>query len=105
MPSAHACIIASVAAFVLLALPGYGAQPHTGSTTLRPPVPIDSRAMNAMLRADRDKDGTLSFEELEQYDMTLAPRFREADADRDGRLTLYEFETLLGAPPTATTQR
>jgi Ca2+-binding EF-hand superfamily protein len=54
--------------------------------------------MNAMLRADRDKDGTLSREELEHYDMGLAKRFKDVDNDRDGRLTLYEFEKLLGAP-------
>ena len=69
-----------------------------GSTTLRPPVPLDTHAMNAMLRADRDKDGTLSREELEQYDMGLARHFKDVDADRDGRLTLYEFEKLLAAP-------
>jgi hypothetical protein len=66
-----------------------------GLTAVRPPVPLDTQAMNAMLRADRDKDGTLSPQELEHYDLGLARRFREADADRDGRLTLYEFEKLL----------
>jgi hypothetical protein len=72
-----------------------------GSTTLRPPVPLDTDVMNAMLRADRDKDGTLSREELDQYDMALAKRFKDVDADRDGRLTLYEFEKLLGSPETS----
>src|SRR5918992_4859956 len=72
-----------------------------GSTAVRPPVPLDTRAMNAMLRADRDKDGTLSREELEQYDMSLARRFKEADGDRDGKLTLYEFEKLLAPPETS----
>lgn len=76
-----------------------------GSTSLRPPVPLDSHAMNAMLRADRDKDGTLSREELEHYDMGLARRFKEVDADRDGKLTLYEFEKLLVAPETAASRR
>lgn len=77
----------------------------TGSTTLRPPVPLDTKAMNAMLRADRDKDGMLSVEELEHYDMTLGPRFGQVDGDRDGRLTLYEFEVLLEDPHPATTRR
>jgi Ca2+-binding EF-hand superfamily protein len=72
-----------------------------GSTSLRPPVPLDTNAMNAMLRADRDKDGTLSREELEHYDMGLAKRFKDVDNDRDGRLTLYEFEKLLGDPETS----
>ncbi len=52
-----------------------------------------------MLRADRDKDGMLSREELEEYDITLGPRFEEVDWDRNGKLTLYELEFLLGAPP------
>ena len=73
-----------------------GPDKAVGSTTLRPPVPLDSEAMNAMLRADRDKDGTLSREELEHYDLGLARRFKEADVDRDGKLTLYEFEKILG---------
>jgi len=75
-----------------------------GSTTLRAPVPLDSRAMNAMLRADRDKDGTLSRDELERHDLGLARRFKEADADGDGKLTLYEFETLLAPQPVGATR-
>lgn len=66
-----------------------------GSTSLKPPAVLDTRAMNAMLRADSDKDGTLSQQELEQYDLTLARRFGEADTDGDGKLTFYEFEKLL----------
>ena len=67
-----------------------------GSTTSQqPPAPLDTRAMNAMLRADRDKDGALSPAELEQYDLNLARRFNEADSDRDGKLTLHEFEKLI----------
>ena len=61
--------------------------------------------MSAMLRADRDKDGVLSREELEQYDVSLARRFREADGDRDGRLTLIEFEKLLLPPQTSASRR
>ena len=76
-----------------------------GSTSLRPPVPLDSDAMNAMLRADIDKDGTLTREELEQYDLGLARRFKEADTDRDGKLTLYEFEKLLGPPEASASSR
>ena len=66
-----------------------------GSTSLKPPVPLDTEAMNVMLRADRDKDGTLSRDELEQYDLALARRFGDADADHDGKLSFYEFEKLL----------
>jgi hypothetical protein len=59
---------------------------------------LNSRAMSAMLRADRDKDGVLSREELDEYDLTLGRRFAEADWNGNGRLTLYEFEWLLGPP-------
>ena len=82
---------------VLVALGALAADRPIGMTVLRPPVPLDSHAMNAMLRADRDKDGLLSREELEHYDMSLVRRFKEADTDRDGKLTLYEFEKIL--PP------
>ena len=75
--------------------------PALGTTMARPPVPFDPNAMNAMLRADRDKDGVLSREELDQYDLSLSRRFREVDADRDGKLTLYEFEKLVGPPETS----
>lgn len=81
------------------------AERNTGSTTLRPPVPLDTKAMKAMLRADRNKDGTLSREELEHYDVTLGARFREVDSDRDGKLTLYEFEKLLGPPQASASRR
>lgn len=100
----------AMAMTALVALSSYAAevpraQDGTGSTLLRPSVPLDSKAMKAMLRADRDKDGVLSVEELDQYDLTLGPRFREVDSDRDGRLTLYEFELLLEDPHPATTRR
>ena len=74
-------------------------------TVVRPPVPFDSQAMNGMLRADVDKDGVLSRFELDQYDLSLGRRFSEVDADRDGKLTLYEFEKLLEAPETSASRR
>jgi hypothetical protein len=95
-----AAVIALLAAGVPAAERPPGDKP-SGFTTLRPPVPLDTKAMNAMLRADRDKDGTLSREELEHYDMGLARRFNEVDRDRDGKLTLYEFEKLLTPQETA----
>lgn len=99
--------VAALAAICAVSAPAADrlvADKAVGSTAVRPPVPLDTGAMNAMLRADRDKDGTLSREELEHYDVTLARRFREADTDRDGRLTLYEFEKLL-SPPDASARR
>ena len=68
---------------------------NRGSTASSTLTFLDSVAMHHMLRADRDKDGTLSREELERYDIGLARQFRQADVDRDGRLTLYEFEKLV----------
>jgi hypothetical protein len=92
---------AALAALIAAAAPAadrLNAGKAAGSSTSRPSVSLDSQALNAMLRADRDKDGTLTREELEHHDMTLAPRFSEADTDRDGKLTFYEFEKLV--PPT-----
>ena len=85
---------------IALALGAAAADKPVGTTVLRPSFSLDSRAMNAMLRADTDKDGYLSREELEHYDLALARRFKEADTDGDGRLTFYEFEKLL--PPAET---
>src|SRR5688572_19885114 len=59
---------------IALALGAVAADKPVGTTMPRAPVALDSRAMNAMLRADTDKDGYLSREELERYDMTLARR-------------------------------
>lgn len=100
-----ALAMTTLVAFSAYATEASRAQRDTGSTLLRPSVPLDSKAMKAMLRADRDKDGLLSIEELDQYDLTLSPRFKEVDSDRDGRLTLYEFELLLEDPHRATTSR
>ena len=92
-------VAAAFAALIALSASAEAAQRGVGSTAQRPPVPLDSTAMNAMLRADRDKDGTLTREELDRYDLGLGRRFRDVDADRDGRLTLYEFEKLLSPAP------
>ena len=103
--------IGAIAALLVMlaALPAAAAERFsgkgTGSISARPSVPLDSDALNAMLRADVDKDGMLSREELDQYDIGLARRFREADTDRDGKLTFYEFEKLLGPPDTSASTR
>ena len=106
----HRWAVAAAASVLLSALPTYGAEKpgperNVGMTSLRLPVPLDSHAMNAMLRADRDKDGTLSRDELDLYDVSLGRRFKEVDADRDGKLTLYEFEKLLTPAQTAASRR
>jgi hypothetical protein len=101
---AFAALLALIAALPAAAAERFSGK-GTGSISVRPPVPLDSEAMNAMLRADLDKDGTLSREELEQYDLGLARRFRDGDTDRDGKLTFYEFEKLLGPPEASASSR
>lgn len=51
-------------------------------------------AMEQMMRADVNKDGTVSRDEVERLDSRMSPQFKAADVDRDGRLTLREFERL-----------
>ena len=92
-------IAAACAAPAISAQSGLNNTTSRGSTASSLPAALDSEAMNRMLKADRDKDGTLSREELEQYDLTLARRFKEVDSDGDGRLTLHEFEKLITSEP------
>lgn len=94
MKTGRSCAAIALIGIALTAGAAAADKPH-GTTATRPPAPLDTRAMNAMLRADTDKDGVLSRDELERYDLSLARRFKDADADADGKLTFYEFEKLL----------
>jgi hypothetical protein len=47
-----------------------------------------------MMRADVNKDGVVTKDEVDRMDRRLGRRFGAADADRDGKLTLREFEKL-----------
>jgi hypothetical protein len=78
-----------------------GARGNNGDMAKRRIELVQSQALNAMVRADRDKDGVLSRDEVEHYDLSLARRFKEADADRDGKLNFSEFEKLFGTPETS----
>lgn len=102
--------LAGALAAALFALPASAGdtsrvERSVGSTAVRLPTPLDSHVMEAMLKADRDKDGTLSREELDHFDVALGRRFKEADVDRDGKLTLDEFERLLNTRAGTVTRR
>jgi hypothetical protein len=53
-------------------------------------------AMNEMVKADVNKDGNVTRDEVQKIDPSLAKNFDQADANHDGKLSLREFETLRG---------
>lgn len=67
-------------------------------------------AIEQMMQADVNKDGMVTREEVDRIDSRLGRGFSSADADRDGKLTVREFEKLQelrqgaagGAPPGGT---
>jgi hypothetical protein len=91
----HTAVLVVLAAAVMAALPAHADERANAGDW--PQSALRSPAMSAMLRADQDKDGVLSREELADYDLTLVPRFAEFDWDLSGKLSLYELEFLLGA--------
>lgn len=76
-----------------------------GSTGTKPPRSTANRtpkssekiggAMDLMVRADTNKDGAVTKDEVQKLNPRLATHFEQADANRDGRLNLKEFEKLL----------
>jgi hypothetical protein len=93
---ARLAVLAAIASAVATAAPAFAAEGAGASRGTE--YVLSSPAMNVMLRADRDKDGVLSREELDDYDLTMGRRFSEVDWDQNGRLTLYELEFLLSPP-------
>jgi hypothetical protein len=52
----------------------------------------DQRMTEVFFFADSDKDGKLSWEELQAVVVDVDPqRFKAADSDHDGKLALYEY--------------
>jgi EF hand domain-containing protein len=60
------------------------------------------QAMDMMVRADTNKDGAVTKDEVQKLDPGLATHFDQADANHDGRLSLREFEKLLSYQDEAT---
>jgi len=62
----------------------------------------DQRMTEVFFFADTDKDGKLSWEELQAVVVDAEPqRFKAADTDGDGKLALYEYLYVLHADFTA----
>ncbi len=96
--SVHAALIPfvagllSAAALSVVYAAGKGEQQGTGSSA---PRSVQSDAtVEQMMRADVNKDGVVTKDEVDRMDRRLGRRFGAADADRDGKLTLREFEKL-----------
>lgn len=79
-----------IGAGMLIGAPGMGAAE-------KPLTETDS--MNLMMKADLDKDGTLTKAEVSKLDPALVAGFEKADADKDGKLNLKELEALVAASP------
>ena len=92
--AASGCLLAALLGVV----PALAAQGGTGAAQkVDPAVQQEARstaAMDQMIRADVNKDGKVTREEVERLDSRLGRRFNAADGDRDGHLTLPEFEKL-----------
>jgi hypothetical protein len=67
---------------------------HEGTDTETARAARTDAAVEQMMRADVDKNGTLSRDEVYRLDRRMSQKFDAADGNRDGRLTLREFERL-----------
>ena len=52
-------------------------------------------AMDMMVRADTNKDGAVTKDEVQKLNPKLSSHFDQADANHDGKLSFKEFEKLL----------
>jgi hypothetical protein len=63
---------------------------------MQSPAPSPSQSAEALFRRiDTDADGTISKAELEKFDADAAKQFEKFDVDKDGKLTMVEFDAML----------
>lgn len=111
VPMLAAIVAAAVASAPVGAARAAGAPAASSPTSAAAAREIRSKAaVEQMMQADVNKDGTVTRDEVERIDSRLGRGFGSADADRDGKLSVREFEKLQqlkqgatgGAPPGGT---
>jgi hypothetical protein len=94
------------AATFLAALLGVGAgsayaqkpepMPAAQPPAMQSPAPTPGTSTETLFRrVDSDADGTISRTELEKFDAEAAKQFDKYDTDKDGKLTMAEFDAML----------
>ncbi len=72
------------------------AAPASGSAPTSSTAPTGSQSTDALFkRIDTDADGSLSKAELEKFDPEAAKSFDKYDSDKDTKLSLSEFDTMV----------
>jgi EF hand len=70
--------------------------PGSGSSSSSSTAPTTTQSTDTLFkRIDTDADGTLSKAELEKFDPEAAKSFEKYDADKDAKLSLSEFDTMV----------
>jgi hypothetical protein len=95
---AAACVAFAGAAFAQQPAP----MPAKPEKAMTPPpaanaaAPTSSQSVDALFkRIDTDTDGSLTKAELEKFDPEAAKSFDKYDADKDSKLSLTEFDTMV----------
>jgi EF hand len=72
------------------------AAPASGTGSSSSTAPTGSQSTDTLFkRIDTDADGSLSKAELEKFDPEAAKSFDKYDADKDSKLSLTEFDTMV----------
>jgi hypothetical protein len=90
-----ALALASVSAFAQTPAPAKPdkAMPPPAATST---APTASQSNDALFkRIDTDADGSVSKTELEKFDPEASKSFEKFDGDKDGKLSLSEFDTMV----------